>query len=56
MFSLLFTDDCKPQEFKCAADKKCILAYKLCDGQAQCKDNLDESLEAGCGKWFLYLT
>eukprot|EP00111_Clytia_hemisphaerica_P000770 TCONS_00002265-protein len=47
-FDVKVTDACRGGSFKCAIDKKCILNYTLCDGIAQCSNDLDESTMAGC--------
>lgn len=42
-----FSDPCKPQEFRCRSNNKCIPIKKKCDGSNDCLLNEDEM---DCGK------
>ena len=48
-FRIIFTDTCDKNFFKCSMkDDTCIVNSTVCDGNKDCDDASDESINAGC--------
>ena len=46
----MFISACRPDEFTCTSDGRCIPVARQCNGVADCADGSDE---LGCGKLFV---
>ena len=48
--TFLYSDNCRAAEFPCG-NPQCVPSALLCNGIADCSDETDESIFAGCSKY-----
>lgn len=50
LLCILESATCSPEAYQCPSTNVCVPRRWLCDGDKDCQDGSDESVQAGCSK------